>query len=107
MKTQKELVKTAIGLVKKGWTQGAYARDSEGVQTSDYSPNACSFCVLGSLSRAAIDTQNYQAYGPTVSLFMRFLLKKGWPGMPSRWNDSPTRTQAEVIKTLQEFKETL
>jgi hypothetical protein len=40
---------------KYGWTKGEYARDAAGNKVSSRSDEACSFCTLGFIGRAAFE----------------------------------------------------
>jgi hypothetical protein len=37
------------------WCQGTYARDNRGYPINPIDPDACSWCALGALARAAVD----------------------------------------------------
>lgn len=55
---EREVLRRARSLIAtpEHWTQGAMARDSEGIpMMSVTSPQACSFCLVGAINRAAIE----------------------------------------------------
>lgn len=47
-----KVLKTARGLVAKGWVQNALAEDSKGDEVSVKSDKAVNFCAIGALRRA-------------------------------------------------------
>lgn len=95
-----ELLKAARALIAKpnGWTQRQSARNSAGITCSVDAKDATCFCLLGSVRRAAIDL------GSTVATHAQAvdLLYDLSPNGPQlvRWNDTPGRTQAEVVDLL-------
>lgn len=77
----------------KGWTQGAYARDADGRDVNPYekwrpSPEAVCFCLYGALAHVA--SQAGMEKTP-------FLVD---PLPSTKWNDTPGRTQSEVVAAL-------
>lgn len=51
-KTVLKLLRTARGLVAKGWIQDALAEDKQGHEVSVRSDKAVNFCAVGALRRA-------------------------------------------------------
>ena len=47
-----KVLRTARGLINKGWTAGAFAKNKAGKTVSVKSPDAVSFCSIGALRRA-------------------------------------------------------
>jgi hypothetical protein len=93
--TTREVLIAARGLIAKGWTQGSFARASDGVGTSFNDHDACSWCSLGALMAAtpvAFDR------GIAMSC-LRDAIGRDANGRGSiqLWNDAPERTQAEVL----------
>lgn len=48
-----DTLRKARGLLEKGWTKGAYARNAEGQKTAWLSPEATCWCARGALLAAA------------------------------------------------------
>lgn len=81
--------------IEKGWTQGAFARNSVGDAVNEDSEQACAWCVTGALMaapRIAVDDA------------ARFYLHKAIASIDdasqhslASWNDAPDRTQEEVL----------
>ena len=78
-------------LIRQGWTQNAAASAASGREVDVNDPRACRWCAGGAL----------QAVGADIPAFAAI---KRWSGNPfiSGWNDSPRRTQAEVLAVFDE-----
>ena len=98
MKTAKEVLLTAADIVEKGWTQGVFATNAFGKGVPVESPEACSFCVLGALDKAAETGIGEMAWREAEKALFRTVRS---PSLPA-WNDAPERTQAEVVAALRE-----
>lgn len=72
----------------KGWTQGAFARDKFGNSVNSDDPEAISWCIVGACSIA-------KAQDGWIKLGFNL----GKP--PMKFNDTPGRTQEEVIAALE------
>ncbi len=79
-----------------GWTQRAWARNANGDQVDHSDPGAVSFCPSGAISRACHDVGSYDA----LELAYGALLRHVRGALVSTWNDSPERTQADVVHAL-------
>ena len=53
--TDIKVLKRAKNLIKKGWTQDAYARNVDGTKVEPTDPDAVKFCMRGALYRACRD----------------------------------------------------
>lgn len=51
--TEKTVLTEAARLVRTGWTCGTYARDRDGEPCNVTDDEACEFCLLGAIDRAA------------------------------------------------------
>jgi hypothetical protein len=71
------------------WTQGAYAKDSIGLQVTPQSNQAVCFCLAGALHKAKA---NYMAG--------RFVENLTGIGDIIDWNDAPGRTHDQVLDLL-------
>ena len=78
-------------LVERGWCQGWFARDADGVEVSFASQSACRFCAIGAIRRVADIPDGNNGIG--------LLFRAG--GLTAldlaAWNDAPERTQADVL----------
>lgn len=92
MKPSEVLLAAAARLVRKdGWSQGQYARTKNGVPTPMVDDSAHSWCVVGSMCRTA--------GWPNIMEPERYLREViGANGDISKWNDTPGRTQLEVVE---------
>lgn len=101
----RRLLTRARTLVRKGWTQGSTSRNKYGHDVRVRNPNAVRFCAVGALSRALGKGGDAE------------LLRDAWHALGTairgdsyggRWgesvvigfNDSPGRTQREVVDTF-------
>ncbi|ORE90214.1 hypothetical protein ATO13_23301 [Stappia sp. 22II-S9-Z10] len=86
------ILRDARGYIERGWAQGDAARDDDGFACTVESRKAVRWCALGAIGAAGRRfpqrdrdtalTALYRAVGtPTISF----------------WNDSPRRTQADVL----------
>lgn len=99
---------TKFLLLEKGWTQGAYAKNSQGVVCFVNDPEAACFCLVGALSVASRGS----AYGQVERLnrALRWSLAQMNTGsrFVSDYNDARGRTREEVIalidKTIERVK---
>lgn len=72
------------------WTQGYGARDANGKPIDPKSPRAVCWCLIGALAAAGAEEKQ-------IFYAAQWLTTAGsWNTLP-RWNDDPSRTQAEVL----------
>lgn len=91
MKTVAEALTEARELLdKKGWTQGAYARDANGDEVLYYSKDACKFCARGALFKACGNDALYLLASDALDKFIPNALTV-------IWNDDPGRTKEDVL----------
>jgi hypothetical protein len=88
--------------IRKGWTQGAFARNAAGDAIGSYSPNAVYWCLYGALCAAYPDDAEWIKAYNKVRLEIQ---KKSLFDIPISWNDSEQRIQAEVILLLESVGE--
>lgn len=96
-----DVLEAAADLLSKpgAWTQGAYAR-GKGNRPVNSADEAARFCVLGAM--------NIAAGAPKVNLdrneaHIAFANATGIPDyLIATWNDTPGRTQDEVVAKLRE-----
>lgn len=85
-------------LIESGWTQGAFARDKSGQHLDEFtSREAVYFCAWGAIKRACLSGK----YHHTIVFFDQAL---GISNI-AEWNDTPRRTQAEVIEAFKRAEE--
>ena len=95
MKTKEEeltILRRAKALIEKGWTQNTWCRDAKGNELNADSTDAVCWCLSAALGRAAND---YGALylGPLDNIIGHYYID---------WNDAPERTQAQVVKALEQ-----
>ena len=94
------------GYVKKGWCQGSYARDINGVVCLETSPLACYWCLVGSSWASLGD-------GTITRVQQGFIIREcitvlrgstvlEEPFVLYSWQDEEGRTREEVLKVLEE-----
>lgn len=98
-----KVIERAIELLEQyGWTKGVYARDKDLNPTNSYGQDACSFCALGALGRAAheLDLDN------TIP---EFLVAKYLPVSFSvniaAYNDDDRTTKEDIIALFRKANE--
>jgi hypothetical protein len=75
------------------WCQGSSSRDQFGRDTREFGTVAVSYWMLGHVAKQA-NLEQWRIIFPLVASLTR--------GSPTRWNDIPERTQAEVVAKLRE-----
>ena len=85
--------------VEKGWTQGAFARDKDGKSVLSRDPTAVSWCMAG----AVIASQGCDGLTEHERWQLNAVLGRNL-GFTLRlmYNDTPGRTQKEVVNVLRE-----
>lgn len=100
------LLDRASDIIRKGWTQGTYARNEAGQPVGALDKEACQWCLRGALKRADnFDHASLSVYG--IKVYQRVLQSLSnsiFPQSLASWNDEKGRTQADVIKILEEGK---
>ena len=77
------------------WCKIYSARDAKGKSVRASSSKACSWCILGSITRAQAASHSSQ-WGKTIAAVTVVLGNRSI----AEWNDAPERTQAEVVAAL-------
>lgn len=88
-----ECLYAAQAAVQKGWTQGAMARNSKGMDVSVHQNIACCFCALGAIQKFADPTSRMTA----VHAFIEANKLRNIEGAIGIWNDEPGRRKDQVI----------
>ena len=87
-------------LSKEGsWTQGVYARESDGSPCIADSHEAACFCTIGAVRRCHPEPSERLKILGTLENAVR---ERGALGIAS-WNDHPARKQDEVVALLKEL----
>ena len=97
------LLRTAQELLGRGWTQGADARDRDGIPVPGWSERAVCWSLLGALV-AVLEAQS-EATGDDAAISdlaraCALLAETLDVGSLETWNDEPGRTQSEVIEAV-------
>lgn len=91
-----QILRKARKLLEKGWTQGHWARDKEGLPADWASKEAACFCLGGAMRRAVVDAGahavEYHAATRELHTVMGFRL-----GSIPPWNDADTRRPHHVL----------
>ena len=95
--TDAELYNKAADMIEKGWTQRAGARSEKGNSVHPLARNAKSWCLSGALSAVSPLDEGNELHKST---FLRLAENLGFIGHVTAWNDSPGRTQKEVVGIL-------
>lgn len=101
-----KVLTSARGLIEKGWTQEAEARDNTGRPVPPAHATAVEFCIVGACCR--------EFAGPLVAYELAQLqatLTRRWSVFTlTSFNDYPVRTKDEVLalfdETIEHLKET-
>jgi hypothetical protein len=95
MKPSEILEKAADLIEPEGcWTQGAFARDLGGDNTTAQDINAACWCAIGAVIRV---TEGRPFLGATA---LRFLASTLENACIPEWNDDLRRTQSEVVSAF-------
>lgn len=96
-KTIKSILRKARALVKKGWCQGASARNSDGKPLHSDHPDAVSYCAMGAIRAAGVSVGF--PYGPIEGAALALCDAESLQGIHEigAWNDSQLMRQADVI----------
>ena len=78
------------------WCRIHAARDARGKAVKAVSPDACSWCLLGAITRARVQA----GFGFSVWTEALAAISATANNNASKWNDAPGRTQAEVVAAL-------
>lgn len=99
----------AAELVEQGWTQDVAARDSAGHTVSVYGEEACEFCAIGAIVRAAWELSGRPATDEELDAVVDLVVDRiredlpvgyGHAGGIVGFNDRGTRTAGEVASLL-------
>jgi len=93
MQSDYEIIRQVYELVKNGWTQYAAALGWFGLPVDPLSEDAQSWCLVGAMGRACGGKPMDEIW----KLFSQYLGNHG----VATWNDTPGRTQTEVLTFLE------
>lgn len=85
------------------WTQGVSARQVNGLPAGIFSDEACSWCLVGALDKAARNPR----YANAAWVEVNRRTSRDFRKLPVRWNDQPDRKQSEVVGLLRKVSNEL
>jgi hypothetical protein len=101
MKTVKQVLIEARGLVEKGWCQGTFARTASGEEAHSISPDAHSHCALGAVRAVTLPAFPFiearVAAREALASFLPPAEDQDAQDQIVVFNDAPERTQADVL----------
>ena len=96
-----EIYHAAARLIeRKGWTQGAFARDRDGVPCPYCYSQADSFCVTGAI--LVVSAPHAEDFAPVGVQVLDNVVMALHGLRLSKWNDEPERTEQDVLNLLKE-----
>lgn len=97
MNAELEHLKKMRELLEKGWTQGAWARNANGVNCGPHHDEATAFCLIGASLRAGGPSDLEPILPESLSAAIGAEPRMG-PFLV--FNDHPIRTQADVLALI-------
>ena len=87
---------SVASFIEKGWTQGYFARDSNGMICEHYEPQAVSWCIIGAIRAEYPNdfSQRQKCYNKLENI-----LGSGLSSVVE-FNDNPKRTKEEVLDLI-------
>jgi hypothetical protein len=102
------IITSAIELIKAGWVQGKIAEAENGVEVAPNSYQAVRWCLIGAIEYGYLyNSTNGTVYIPNKELVNRAVQLEVNELDLANWNDSPKRSQEEVIKALENSRKKL
>ncbi len=105
---EKTILTEAAQLVRTGWTCGTYARDRDGEACNVTDEEACEFCLLGAIDRAAFTLeQDFERasglYHACVTLALAELRERTGSDRANldTWNDTEAESAEDVAVLLE------
>lgn len=102
MKSVKEILEEALNRIQRGWTQDVESVDIDGLRTLPDGPNACAWCLYGSLCQF-YDT-NKESIDDSVFLVASIidpkLARVQALQIITKFNDSSLREKKDVVNIL-------
>ena len=95
------IARGAVRIVSTGWTKGVYCRDQDGRSTPQGASDACTFCAVGAIRRAAGNPAVTPLDVEWVIKALGYVVGKADVGGVFLWNDSDTTSQEDVVAALQ------
>ncbi len=90
------VLRRARQLVADGWSQGAYARLTDGSPCPPDSARAAQFCLMGAIRRGLTEADYSIPVESKVVQLLGFAIADEAVG----WNDDERRTQADVLARM-------
>ena len=92
-----EVLRAARALIEKGWCQGAWAFNKKKESRAPGSTDAICFCLDAAIWRTDCSVWQHTI---AVRKICKTIGLEPYPRLLRDWNDAPERTQAEVLKAL-------
>lgn len=98
MKTTKQILIDAKQLlIDKGWTQGSFAKDTNGMPVHHYRDTAVCFCLAGAVRRA---NDGVSGNFTEVADILADLIPDVYEGEVACFNDDESTTKDDVLAVL-------
>lgn len=101
----REVLRRARKLLSKreNWTREAFARNSKNEECKTDDPEACKFCILGSIQHIArSDYSLYTKASLRLTLAMKKLFPRRSDNFVTSFNDAKRTKHADVLKVFDE-----
>lgn len=86
-------------LLQRGWCKGGLAKKGRKI-VEPQDPEASRFCLVGAMNRAYSEQgENNIALGKALNAILHAIAGRCYGAIPA-WNDTPGRTQEEVLRLL-------
>lgn len=89
--------------IRKGWCQNQQAVDNKGMPVEGYDKDAVAWCAFGAI--VAAYPEDALARENVVTRLYDYISQTDNSITVASWNDKPTRSQREVIATLEAIGE--
>lgn len=106
--TRREIIERldkAANLIEQGWTQGAYARDANGIGVHPRSEDAVCWCLTGAIQNAMSD-MGLLGRGVVAST-VNAIARSMYGNTPTVVNDEIARDRLVPLRILRETKKRL
>lgn len=87
--------------IRQGWCKYYYAKDSYGLETSIYSPNACRWCLVGAIQFVAVEDGCVSRMTQMIQVLADAAKKISYTGDSLiRYNDEKCQSAGEVVHLI-------
>lgn len=95
-KRTRRVLQSARARIIRGWTQGAFARNREGIRQQATEPGGVCWCAVGAIEASTSCEILRESAVEALSRVVRSV-GEGCRGRVYMWNDSPRRSRHQVI----------